>query len=63
MYQFNVPTIACSACATAVTQAIHQQDPQAQVTVILGSQQVQVESALAAAVIQQAIAAAGHEVA
>ncbi|BFM40305.1 heavy-metal-associated domain-containing protein [Synechocystis sp. LKSZ1] len=63
MYQFNVPTIACSACATAITQAIHQQDPQAQVVITVESQHVQVNSFLSAAIIQQAIEAAGHEVA
>ena len=63
MYQFNVPTMVCSACATAITQAIHQQDPQAKVTIAVESQQVQVNSSLPTATIQQAIEAAGHDVA
>jgi copper chaperone len=63
MHQFKVPTIACAACATAITQAIHQQDPQAQVTVTVDSQLVQIESHLSAALLQQTIEGAGHEVA
>jgi len=61
--QLTVPTIACDACAEAITKAIHHQDGTATVSVDLPTKVVTVSSQLSEADVKQSIEAAGHEVA
>ena len=61
--QLTVPTIACEACADAVTKAIHRQDGAAEVAVDVPTKVVTVSSQLSEAELKQSIEAAGHEVA
>lgn len=60
-HHFTVATLVCSACADAVTRAVRNQDPQAQVTVNLETQAVAIESQLSEALLRQAIEDCGHE--
>ena len=55
---FTVSGMSCGHCVKAVTRAVQQLDPQAQVQVDLGSQKVEVQSsqpreAIAAAIVDQ----------
>ncbi|MFN9173376.1 MAG: heavy-metal-associated domain-containing protein [Synechocystis sp.] len=61
--QLTVPTIACEACAEAVTKAIHNHDGAAEVSVDVPTKVVTVSSRLSEAELKQSIEAAGHEVA
>ena len=61
--QLTVPTIACEACAEAITKAIHSQDGAAQISVDVPTKVVTVSSQLSEADLKQSIEAAGHEVA
>lgn len=61
--QLTVPTIACEACAEAVTKAIQSQDGAAQVAVDVPTKVVTISSQLSEAALKQSIEAAGHEVA
>jgi copper chaperone len=61
--QLTVPTIACEACAEAITKAIHSQDGAAEVSVDVPTKVVTVSSQFSEADLRQAIEAAGHEVA
>lgn len=45
MIEFNVPDMSCGHCASAITKAVKQLDPQAKVEVDLSSHTVKVESA------------------
>jgi copper chaperone len=62
-YNLKVPTLACSACVEAITRAIHAQEPQAQITADLNSKIVTIVSQAPEALLRQAIAEAGHELA
>jgi copper chaperone len=59
---FKVPTIACEACANAITKAIQNQQPDTPVNVDVANKIVTVETTAPPALIQQAIEAAGHTV-
>lgn len=60
--QVRVPTIACGGCLDAIAAAVRDRDPQATVTGDVATKQVTVESAvLSAAMVADAIAAAGHD--
>jgi copper chaperone len=61
--QLTVPTIACEACAEAITKAIHSQDGAADVSVDVSKKVVTVAGQLNKADLRQVIEAAGHEVA
>lgn len=61
--EFTVPTIACEACAEAITKAIQRQDGAAQIAVDVPSKVVTISSQSSEADLRQAIEAAGHEVA
>lgn len=63
MITLKVPSIACESCANAVTQAIHHQDSQAQVTVEVATKIVTIDTALPESIVREAIAAVGHEIA
>jgi copper chaperone len=60
---FNVEGMSCNHCAKAVTQAVQQLDPQAQVQVDLAGKKVEVESGLAREAIAKVIADEGYAVA
>ena len=60
---FDVQGMSCNHCAKAVTQALQQLDPQAQVQVDLAGKKVEVESAQPRQALAQAIAAEGYTVA
>lgn len=60
---FTVQGMSCGHCVKAVTQAVHQVDPQAQVQVDLSAQTVQVQSAQPRQAIAAAIADQGYSVA
>jgi len=59
---FDVQGMSCNHCAKAVTKAVQQLDPQAQVQVDLGGKKVAVESEQPRAAIAQAIADEGYQV-
>ena len=60
---FDVQGMSCNHCAKAVTQALRQVDPQAQVQVDLAGKKVEVESAQPRQALAQAIADEGYTVA
>ena len=60
---FDVEGMSCNHCAKAVTQALRQVDPQAQVQVDLAGKKVEVESAQPRQALAQAIADEGYTVA
>ena len=61
--KLTVPTIACEACAEAVTKAVQGADAQATVQVDVPSKKVTIASAVSEDQLRTAIASAGHEVA
>lgn len=61
--QLTVSSIACDGCATAITNAIKQQFPDAQVVVDVPTKLVTVDTTASEAEIKQTITEAGHEVA
>ena len=60
---FTVTGMTCGHCEKAVTRAIKQADPQAEVTIDRAANQVQVQSEQAREVLAQAIAEEGYAVA
>jgi copper chaperone len=60
---FTVQGMTCGHCEKAVTRALTQLDPQAQVTIDRAANKVEVNSALARAALAQAIADEGYTVA
>lgn len=61
MIAFEVNDMTCGHCVRAITQAVQEADPGAQVQVDLAAHRVQVEPAQAdAAALQAAIAEAGY---
>ena len=60
--QLTVSTIACGGCAEAITNAIKNQIPDAQVTVNVSTKIVTVETNASEATVKKAITEAGHEV-
>lgn len=44
MLEFAITNLSCGHCARAVTEAVHEVDPAAQVEVDLGSKQVRVQT-------------------
>ena len=61
--QLTVSSIACGGCAEAVTNAIKNQIPDAQVSVDVSTKVVTIETTASEAEIKNAITQAGHEVA
>jgi len=59
----TVPSIACEVCAKTITKAIHNQQPDAQVSIDVPQKLVTVETTASVEEIKNAIANAGHEVA
>lgn len=60
---FDVQGMTCNHCAKAVTTAVRQLDPQAQVQVDLTAKKVEVQSNVAREAIAKAIADEGYAVA
>ena len=61
MIQFNIPQMSCGHCVKAVTEAVHQVDPQAKVDVDLASKKVDVQTHADRQKIVAALAEAGYE--
>jgi copper chaperone len=60
MLEFNVPTISCGHCVRAVTEAVHEVDPKAQVQVDLAGKTVQVQTEATRAALTAALTQAGY---
>lgn len=58
--QFTVPDMACSACATTITQAVNAIDPAAKVSADTKTKQVQIDTLADESLVKQAIAQAGY---
>lgn len=61
--QFKVPNMACSACATTITNAVTAIDPGATVNADPKTKLVEIETQQSESAIKQAIVAAGYTVA
>ena len=62
MFSLKVSGMTCGGCINAVTRAIQAQDPQAQVSVDLATQTVELETSLSSEVASQIITDAGFPV-
>jgi copper chaperone len=62
MVELKVSGMTCNHCVMAVTRAVREVDPAAEVRVDLAAGRVQVEGKAAAAQVAAAIAEAGYEV-
>ena len=62
-YQFNVQSMTCGHCERAVTSAIQELDPQAQVRIDRAQNRVDVDSTQPREVLVSAIAEEGYQVA
>ena len=60
--EFNVPAISCGHCVRAVTEAVQQVDPDAQVSVDLESKKVTVQTTREREAVAAALAEAGYPV-
>jgi copper chaperone len=60
MFEFTVPALSCGHCARAVTEAVHEVDPQAQVQVDLAAKTVRVSTQAERAALVAALAEAGY---
>jgi copper chaperone len=60
MLEFNVPAMSCGHCVRAVTDAVHEVDPKAQVQVDLGRKKVQVQTEAARSAVAAALTEAGY---
>jgi copper chaperone len=60
--EFNVPDISCGHCVRAVTEAVKQVDPDAQVSVDLESKKVTVQTTQERDAVAAALAEAGYPV-
>ena len=60
MLEFKIPAMSCGHCVRAVTEAVHEVDPKAQVQVDLASKQVMVQTAAARTAVAAALAEAGY---
>jgi copper chaperone len=60
MLEFDIAALSCAHCTRAVTEAIHELDPQALVTVDLARKHVQVEGELDRGRVAAALTEAGY---
>lgn len=60
MIEFSIPAISCGHCARAVTEAVHEVDPKAEVKVDIAAKQVQVQTLAARAALAAALSEAGY---
>jgi copper chaperone len=58
--ELTVPDMACSACVTAITEAIQHLDTQAQIQADLQTKQLTIASTASESALKEAIAAAGY---
>ena len=58
--EFNIPAISCGHCVRAVTEAVKQTDPDAQVSVDLESKKVTVQTTQERETVAAALAGAGY---
>jgi copper chaperone len=58
--EFNIPAISCGHCVKAVTEAVKQTDPDAQVSVDLESKKVTVQTTQERDTVAAALAEAGY---
>lgn len=61
MIQLNIPAMSCGHCVQAVTQAVHEVDPQAKVDVNLTTKRVDIDSTADRQKIVDSLAQAGYE--
>ncbi|RMQ46252.1 Heavy metal transport/detoxification protein [Pseudomonas cichorii] len=61
MQLFNVQGMTCGHCVRAVTQAIHSDDPAAEVQIDLASSQVRVQSSLSTERVIELIGEEGYQ--
>ncbi len=60
MVQFKVSDMTCGHCASRITKALKDADPQARVEISVAEKQVKVESNLSEAELARAISEAGY---
>jgi copper chaperone len=60
MLEFKIPAMSCGHCVKAVTQAVHEIDPKAEVQVDLASKQVTVQTTAARPAVAVALSEAGY---
>jgi copper chaperone len=60
MLEFDIPAISCGHCARAVTEAVHEIDPQAEVTVDIAAKHVSVQTGATREALVQALGEAGY---
>ena len=58
--EFNIPAMSCGHCVRAITEAVKQADPQAQVSVDLTSKKVTVQTTQEREAVAAALADAGY---
>ena len=60
MIEFNVPAVSCNHCVRAVTEAVHEVDPQARVQVDLQQHKVTVDGSADRQALANALTEAGY---
>ena len=60
MHEFQIPNMTCGHCVRAITEAVKQADPQAEVLVDLATHQVRVQSELAVETLAAQLTEAGY---
>lgn len=60
MLEFDIAALSCGHCARAVTEAVHEVDPQAQVEVDLATKHVRVQTQAERERVMAALAEAGY---
>jgi copper chaperone len=60
MLEFKIPAISCGHCARAVTEAVREVDPKAEVQVDIAARQVQVRTDAARPALVAALTEAGY---
>jgi copper chaperone len=60
MLEFQVPAVSCNHCVRAVTEAVHEVDPQARVQVDLPQHKVTVDSSADRQALVEALTEAGY---
>lgn len=60
MLEFDIASLSCGHCARAVTEAVHELDPAAQVQVDLATKHVQVQTAAPREQVAAKLAEAGY---
>lgn len=61
MIELHVPQLHCQSCVNAVSRAIRELDPEAQINAALSERRLQVDADLSETELMLALAAAGYE--